>query len=133
VQNTATPTERPTSTYTPPPTQTPSANIIAGNWIGIEGYADGHFQTKAELSIENNCAIGSMCGSIYFPELSCRGDLSLSKIEAQTFVFIEHMETKCQDPNEGFDYLRLLEDGTLLLNYRFPDGKEGASGILKRQ
>jgi hypothetical protein len=145
--STSTPASEPTNTSKPTSeTSTPSIatkvtetstapniNTIAGNWTGIEGYEDDHFQTRVNLSIERDCTIGSMCGRVTYPEIPCSGDLSLVKIEGQTFVFAEDMDPSCSGPDGGLNYVRLLENGNLALNYRFPNGEAGASGILHRQ
>jgi len=129
---TATFTPTATLTFTPIP-PTPSPSLLTGNWTGIEGYEDGHLKTQVSISIKKDCSIGSMCGVIAYPEFSCRGNLFLEKIEDQTFVFLEVMEAKCQSIDKGYNHLRLLEDGTLALNYIFANGNAGASGILKKQ
>ena len=107
-----------------------------GNWVGIVSSENG-FQLQVNISIKKECRIGFLCGIIHYsisnPSFSCRGNLFLEKVENQTFVFVEEIEQKCQSMNKGFYHLRLLEDKTLALNYYFPDGKSGVSGILNKQ
>jgi len=104
-----------------------------GNWAGVVGSEDG-FQIQVNISIKKDCSVGSLCGVISYSKLSfsCRGNLFLEKVENQTFVFVEEIDLKCQSMDKGFYHLRLLEDGTLALNYYFSDGKAGPSGILKK-
>jgi len=134
----APPTKTPMPPTAAPAVTSPTANVdtIAGSWTGIEGYPDGHLQTRVDLSIQRDCKIGNVCGKVSFPEISCAGNLVLTKIESETFVFLEQIVSGgagCTNVSGGSDYLRLLANGTLSLAYRFADGKAGASGFLQRQ
>ncbi len=110
---------------------------IAGNWTGTISADNGAFSTALDLSIQPGCTPGRTCGAVSAPQISCSGDLVLTGIDRDMFVFVErNMVGAPGCVSGGYEYLQLQPDGTL--SYRFnltdPSGASSAShGILKRR
>ncbi|MBT7040417.1 MAG: hypothetical protein HN921_11305 [Bacteroidetes bacterium] len=108
-----------------------SVSEMAGTWIGTEGYSDRSYQI--EITIYEDCSTGSKCGKVSYPGSACFGNLLLDRKTGQTFIFLEQITSSCSDASGGYNHLRLLDNDTLAINYIFPDGEEGAKGILVRK
>jgi len=108
-----------------------NTNTIAGHWIGtIEGL-NNDFSATIEVSILDDCKVGSVCGTYAVPSLPCSGNLTLTKIEKDTFVFIEQRtigEDSCG--SGGYEYVNLLSEGKLSWAYGGADGKIISTTIL---
>jgi hypothetical protein len=131
-QNTEMSTQTPSAGTIP---ESQNADAIAGSWSGTEGYA-GKDQTQVKISIQSNCTIGSVCGSISLPQFGCAGNIVLTKVKNDTtFVMRENITSGgdgCTSQTGGSDTLILNSDGSLSLKYYFKDGKAGATGILNK-
>ena len=109
-------------------------DVIAGEWNGTISNQAGTFSTLVELSIKIGCERGRICGTFAAPQLPCSGDLFLKNTSAETFVFIEQNVTGATSCiSGGYEYLQLLEDGTLFYKFTFtPDSTDTSNGILQR-
>jgi MFS family permease len=113
-----------------------SADTVAGEWIGTTTWNDLQLETK--LSIRQGCTVGGICGTTRSEgEFYCTGDLVLSRIEGDTFIFIEQDENGNAPkgcPSGAVQYLRLLSTGQLSWSIsRDTGGNPGSgSGILVR-
>ena len=120
-----------TATVTPGATQ--STNALAGIWNGTISNLAGTFSTPIKLSIQSNCAPGRICGTYSTPQLPCSGDLFLNEITAAQFIFIEQNSSGAAFCKPGgYEYLQLLEDGTLSYRYSFQSTGDSSTGILHR-
>jgi hypothetical protein len=114
-----------------------STNSIVGDWVGATTWNDIELETK--LSIRQDCVVGEVCGTTrsdggYY----CAGNLVLSKIEGDTFIFVEQGEygnvpEGCLDG--ALQYLRLLSPGKLSWSVTRNTGSNpgSGSGVLIRQ
>jgi hypothetical protein len=115
------------------PEVTGNTNAIAGTWSGTITNDAGTFSTPLELSIQFDCEAGNLCGTFTVPQLPCSGDLFLNEITAADFIFIEQNSSGaafCK--SGGYEYLRLLEDGTLSYMYSSQSSGDSSTGILQR-
>jgi len=110
---------------------------MAGKWAGTITGKNSSFSTTVEISIEQNCESGNVCGTITAPLLSCSGELFLEQIRDQTYVFVEQGMTGAALCESGtYEYVHLEANGTLSLNtvYTSPSGEESeSSGTLIKQ
>jgi hypothetical protein len=110
---------------------------IAGQWAGTIAGKNSSFSTTVEISIEQNCESGNVCGTVTAPLLSCSGELFLKQIQDQTYVFVEQgMAGAALCESGTYEYIHLEANGTLLLNtvYTSPSGeKSESSGTLTKQ
>jgi hypothetical protein len=110
-----------------------NTNAIAGTWSGTISNPAATFSTLVELSIQSDCEPGRVCGTFYAPQLPCSGDLFLNEIAAANFVFIEQNATGAAScTSGGYQYLQLLEDGTLSYSYSSQSTGDSSTGILHR-
>jgi hypothetical protein len=110
-----------------------NTNAIAGTWSGTISSNDGTFSTLLELSIQSDCEADRVCGTFSAPQLPCSGDLFLNEIAAANFVFIEQNATGAAScTSGGYEYLQLLEDGTLSYRYSSQSTGDSSTGILHR-
>ncbi len=110
-----------------------SINEIAGTWSGTITNGAGTFSTPIELSIQPDCEAGNVCGTFTAPQLPCSGDLFLDEINALNFVFIEQNASGADFcTSGGYEYLQLLEDGTLSYQYLSQSTGDASTGILHR-
>jgi hypothetical protein len=108
-------------------------NEIAGTWSGSISNNTGTFSTSIELSIQPDCEAGNICGTFTAPQLPCYGDLYLNEITAAYFIFIEqNISGAVSCISGGYDYLQLLEDGTLSYKFLSQSNGDTSTGILHR-
>ena len=120
-----------TATVTPGATN--NTNAIAGKWNGTISNQAGTFSTLVELSIQSNCAPGRVCGTYIAPRLFCSGDLFLNEITSAHFMFIEQNASGgASCISGGYEYLQLLEDGTLSYRYSSQSTGDASTGVLHR-
>ncbi len=124
----------PSPTVSQGPTNTDS---IAGNWVGtIIGESDPSFSTPIDLFIQAGCTAGSVCGTVSVPQLPCSGNIALTAINGDTFVFIEqNMGGASFCGSGGFEYVRLRSDGNLSWSFRgiSASGENIASNAVLRR
>jgi len=120
-----------TSVFTP--RVVANTNAIAGTWRGTISNNAGTFSTSIELSIQPDCEAGDICGTFSVPQLPCSGDLLLREITAADFIFIEqNISGASYCISGGYEYLQLLEDGTLSYMYSSQSTGDASTGILHR-
>jgi hypothetical protein len=108
-------------------------NEIAGTWSGTISNNAGTFSTPFELSIQTDCEADNICGTYTAPQLPCSGDLFLNEITASHFIFIEQNASGASFCiSGGYEYLQLLEDGTLSYSYLSQSSGDASTGILHR-
>jgi hypothetical protein len=110
-----------------------NTNVIAGTWSGSISNNAGTFSTPLKLSIQPDCEAGNICGTFTAPQLPCSGDLFLNEIAAAHFIFIEqHASGAASCISGGYEYLQLLEDGTLSYAFSSQSTGDSSTGILHR-
>jgi hypothetical protein len=73
---------------TPPPPQV-NADKIAGTWKGVTNWND-YQGLQTTIFIKSGCVVGETCGTTRMDsQYWCAGDLVLSKINGDTFTFIQ--------------------------------------------
>jgi hypothetical protein len=118
-----------------PPSNT---DTIAGEWTGkTVGIDDPSFSTQIDLSIDEGCTVGKLCGTVSAPDFPCNGDIALESIIGNTYTFIEqNMQGSSSCFSGAFDYIRLLPDDTLSWQFFYisASGEQtGSSAILKHK
>jgi len=80
---------------------------LGGTWEGFTGNFHITFFIEAE------CKLNEKCGTFKIPEFSLTGDVSFVDINGNLFEF-KVTNTSLEVPNVDYEYLQLLDDGTLL-------------------
>lgn len=100
---------------------------LIGRWGGT--VMNGDFEIAVDMTLAEPCEFGSTCGSFNSPTIPCSGTFKLVDFRNETFQFqAENLRGNCEPG--GADYLKPLEDGTLLYISRGPHGE--AQGVLSR-
>jgi hypothetical protein len=112
-----------------------STDLIAGKWTGTIFSSTSGFTTRIDLSIQADCQVNQVCGTVSTPQL-CSGNLVLTAIDASTYIFIEQDMTGISScASGGSESLQLLADGSLSFNFKSSPTQGGvisSSGTLKR-
>ncbi len=88
-------------------------DAISGTWVGTA--KSGDFEFGVTFVIEENCSLGDACGTFDFPDISCSGTLTITKIDGNVFEFQASDRSSGCDPSpDNRDTLELLSDGALL-------------------
>ena len=75
--------------------------------------------------------MGKVCGTYTVPELPCTGSLTLNDISRGTYTFVEQSATNSATcPSGGFEYIRMLSDGTL--SWQYLNGSAQSNAILRQ-
>jgi hypothetical protein len=118
-----------------PPSNT---DTIAGEWTGTAvGIDDPSFSTQIDLSIDEGCTVGKLCGTVSAPDFPCNGDIALESIIGNTYNFIEqNMQGSSSCFSGAFEYIRLLPDDTLSWQFSYitySGEQTGSSAILNHK
>jgi len=106
---------------------------IAGKWEGLVMQSDGSVQVSVQLSIQEFCTPGQICGT-YFSGGACEGDLEFVKLEGNTYQFVERLRNGpplCA--TNGIQSLTLLSANELSLVYHHDISGLSASGVLLKK
>ncbi len=75
--------------FLPAPDEVASTDKIAGTWTGTTNWND-YQGLQTTVSIESGCKVGDACGTTRMDSAYwCAGNLFLSKIDGDTFTFIQ--------------------------------------------
>lgn len=86
----------------PQSTKVESTDKIAGTWIGVTNWNE-YQGLQNTISIKSGCVVGDICGTTRMDsQYWCAGDLVLSKINGDTFTFIQTNQ-KGNVPDNGCD------------------------------
>jgi len=108
--------------------QSPSAGPIielGGTW---EGDTTGNFRIIFNLAAQ--CELGEICGTFEIPDFSLTGDVTFVAVDGNVYEFRATNISSGQPGNE-YEYLQLLEDGTL--KYHTEGGGTTNEGVLYRK
>ncbi len=98
----------------------------------FQGVSDS-FSAAIEVSIHETCEAGQVCGTYSAPILPCSGDLVLSHVENDAFVFVEERTGGAEwCGSGGFEYMELLPDQTLSWGYGDPGASIKSKGVLTK-
>ncbi|MEW5873150.1 MAG: VCBS repeat-containing protein [Chloroflexota bacterium] len=108
--------DNPVATSTNPVADNETPDVFWGEWAGRITSLDGTFSIELEVSLHQGCTLGQVCGTYFLTEPSCKGELTLVKIEGDVFIFLEKLiEGGCSE--SGYEHLSITEDGKLVFNY----------------
>jgi inosine-uridine nucleoside N-ribohydrolase len=95
---------------------------LGGTW---EGDTTGNFRIIFDLAPQ--CELGEICGTFEIPDFSLTGDVTFVSVDGNVYEFRATNISSGQPGNE-YEYLQLLEDGTL--KYHTEGGGTINEGIL---
>ena len=101
---------------------------IKGIWRG-QLYQPNYGSYPAVMKIAN-IAVDNNCGTISYPTLNCGGTLTGISIQGNEYVLRENIEHGKNCMNGGSIRLMIMNDEQLSLKWFYPNGIEGASGVL---
>lgn len=135
--NTPVPTQTnaPTAMISPttiPPTPLPvSTGALAGDWTGVFHGINDDFSAEIQVSIDEECETNKICGTYSVPSLPCSGELTLTRVDNLTYVFVEQ-QTGGADwcGSGGYEYMELLPGNTLSWAYSAPGESIKSEGTL---
>jgi hypothetical protein len=109
-----------------------SANLSApyvGVWEGNGSQAGSSWTISITLTPG---AVNSVVGTIAYPSLSCGGNLTLRRIKAQSIELAEEFTYGAKQCVRGIVVLQPSSDKKLKYKWLFPDGRQGATGSLRK-
>ena len=107
------------------------ADRFAGTWSGVMSFTDNPARKEDLIvTIPAGCAVGSVCGDIDNPSVSCQWEMTLSSLNGDVFTyqFSDTLSGEC--PAIGGGTLTMQSDGTLMREHQTPNFT--ASGVLTR-
>lgn len=84
---------------------------IAGEWVGIIGGEE--WSTTLEVSIDQYCKIGSICGTYNVVNSDSHGELEFISKSGFEYTFLEHPLGEENIPGGGYQTMILLDDQNL--------------------
>ncbi|MEA1978674.1 MAG: nucleoside hydrolase [Chloroflexota bacterium] len=83
-----------------------SLNELAGTWEGFTG------NFHITFFLEPECKLNEKCGTFEIPDFSLSGDITFVDIDGDVFEF-KATNMSSGQPSNDYEYLQLLDDGTL--------------------
>ena len=101
---------------TPQPTPSPTTDKIAGTWKGTTNWNE-YQGLQNTITITSGCEVGDICGTTRMDsEYWCAGDLVLSKIDGEVYMFTQ-INQQGNIPDNGCD------NGAIETMYLIPPDK----------
>ncbi len=79
---------------------------LAGTWEGFTG------EFHITFYVEPECELNEKCGTFEIPEFSLTGDITFVNVDGNVYEF-EATNMSSGQPGNDYEYLQLLDDGTL--------------------
>jgi inosine-uridine nucleoside N-ribohydrolase len=97
------------TTFAPPADGESDISIseLAGTWEGFTG------NFHITFYLETECKLNEKCGTFEIPEFSLTGDITFVDVDGNVFEF-KATNISSGQPGNDYEYLQLLDDGTLL-------------------
>ncbi len=106
------------------PTQAPIITELAGTWEGFTG------TFHITFILGNECVLNEKCGTFEIPEFSLTGDITFVNINGNKFGY-KATKISSGQPGNAYEYLQLLDDGTL--KYYTTDLNTSNEAILSKK
>jgi len=109
------------------------APTLAGSWRGDMIQPNSRKGSYPMILTITELADGGYRGAVDYPSLGCSGWLTIVEQRDRVYRFQERLERGLHDcGNGGIVEMRLTGHGSIQLDWYFPEGRLGATSVLRR-